>query len=159
MTVTKFGKKRRPFGKLASPEFFDFDMEDFFENRLWKRRFFNDTFWNGKANEPALNIKETEGFFDIELSAPGFSKEDFEITVEDGYLNITAEKSATEEEKEEDYTRKEFTYKSFERGLALPENVMEEEIKAKYINGILNFRLKKVELPEKKKAKKIEISS
>jgi len=66
MTVTKFGKKRRPFGKLASPEFFDFDMEDFFENRLWKRRFFNDTFWNGKANEPALNIKETEGFFDIE---------------------------------------------------------------------------------------------
>jgi len=159
MTVTKFGKRRRPFGKLASPEFFDFDMEDFFENRLWNRRFFNDTFWNGKANEPALNIKETDGFFTIELSAPGFAKEDFEITVEDGYLNITAEKSATEEEKEEDYTRKEFTYKSFERGLALPENVKEEEIKAKYVNGILSFKLNKVELPEKKKPKKIEISS
>jgi len=159
MTVTKFGKRRRPFGKLASPEFFDFDMEDFFEDRLWNRRFFNDRFWNRKATEPALNIKETDGFFDIELSAPGFAKEDFKITVEDGYMNIAAEKSATEEEKEEDYTRKEFMYKSFERGLALPENVKEEEIKAKYTNGILSFKLKKVELPEKKKPKVIEISS
>lgn len=159
MTVTKFGKRRRPFGKLASPEFFDFDMEHFFEDRLWNRRFFNDRFWNRKATEPALNIKETNGFFDIELSAPGFTKEDFKITVEDGYLNIAAEKTATEEEKEEEYTRKEFMYKSFERGLTLPENVKEEEIKAKYTNGILSFKLKKVELPEKKKPKIIEISS
>lgn len=159
MTVTKFGKRRRPFGKLASPEFFDFDMEDFFENRLWNRRFFNDTFWNRKATEPALNIKETNGFFDIELSAPGFTKEDFKITVEDGYLNIAAEKTVTEEEREEEYSRKEFMYKSFERGLTLPENVKEEEIKAKYTNGILSFKLKKVELPEKKKPKIIEISS
>ena len=159
MTVTKFRKRRRPFGKLATPEFFDFDMEDFFENRLRTQRFFNDRFWNGKANQPALNIKESDKFFDIELAAPGFEKEDFKITVEDGYLNITAEKSLSKEEKEEEYTRREFTYNSFERGLSLPENVEEEEIAAKYKNGILRFRLMKKEIEEKKKPKVVEISS
>ena len=159
MTVTKFEKRRRPFGKLASPDFFDFDMEDFFGDRIWNRRFLNDRFWSTKVTAPALNIKESDDFFNIELSAPGFEKEDFKITVEDGFLNITAEKSTSEEEKDEDYTRREFKYNSFERGLTLPENVKEEEIKVKYANGILSFKLKKVELPEKKKPKVIEISS
>ncbi|MDH3698625.1 MAG: Hsp20/alpha crystallin family protein [Flavobacteriaceae bacterium] len=159
MTVTKFRKRRRPFGKLATPEFFDFDMEDFFENRLRGHRFFNDRFWNGKANEPALNIKETDEFFDIELAAPGFDKEDFKVTVEDGYLNIRAEKTLSKEEKEEEYTRREFSYNSFERGLPLPENVEDEEIAAKYKNGILRFKLMKKEIEEKTKAKVIEISS
>ncbi|MBT8235136.1 MAG: Hsp20 family protein, partial [Bacteroidia bacterium] len=111
-----------------------FDMEDFFENRLRTHRFFNDRFWNGKANQPALNIKETEKFFDIELAAPGFEKEDFKITVEDGYLNISAEKTLSKEEKE-------------------------EEIAAKYKNGILRFRLLKKEIEEKKNPKVVEISS
>lgn len=159
MTVTKFRKRRRPFGKLATPEFFDFDMEDFFENRLRSHRFLNDRFWNGKANQPALNIKETDSFFDIELAAPGFEKEDFKITVEDGYLNIRAEKTLSKEEKEEEYTRHEFSYNSFERGLPLPENVEDEEIAAKYKNGILRFKLMKKEIEEKTKAKVIEISS
>lgn len=159
MTVTQFRKRRRPFGKLATPEFFDFDMEDFFENRLRSHRFFNDRFWNGKANEPALNIKETDKFFDIELAAPGFEKEDFKVTVEDGYLNIGAEKTVSKEEKEEEYTRREFSYNSFERGLPLPENVKEEEIAAKYKNGILRFKLMKKETEEKKKPKVVEISS
>ncbi|MDH3795918.1 MAG: Hsp20 family protein, partial [Flavobacteriaceae bacterium] len=65
----------------------------------------------------------------------------------------------SKEEKEEEYTRREFSYNSFERGLPLPENVEDEEIAAKYKNGILRFKLMKKEIEEKTKAKVIEISS
>jgi HSP20 family protein len=78
--------------------------------------------------------------------------------VEEGYLKIKAEKTFSEEEKEEDYTRKEFSYNAFERSLLLPENVKEEEVKAKYNNGILSFKLAKKEITKKLKPKKIEIA-
>jgi HSP20 family protein len=62
------------------------------------------------------------------------------------------------EEKEEDYTRREFSYNAFERSLLLPENVKEEEIKAKYNDGILSFKLAKKEVAVKPKPKVIEVS-
>jgi HSP20 family protein len=64
----------------------------------------------------------------------------------------------SKEEKEEDYTRKEFSYSSFERSLQLPENIADEKIKAKYDNGILKFNLAKKEVAKKLKPKVIEIS-
>lgn len=155
MTLVKF-KKRRPFGNLITSDFFD--MEDFFDNRFWNQGLLNDSFWNGRKGEPALNIKENETNFEIELAAPGFAKKDFEVTIDEGCLNISAEKSTSEEEKEENYTRKEFSYSSFERSLQLPENVKEEEIKAKYKDGILSFKVDKEEVIEKQKPKVVEIS-
>jgi HSP20 family protein len=154
MSLVKF--RRRPFGNLVRQDFFD--MDDFFDNRSWVRNMLPDTFWNGKTTEPALNIKETEDKFEIELAAPGFAKKDFEITIEDGCLNISAEKSTSEEEKEEDYTRREFSYNAFERSLQLPESVKEEAIKAKYKEGILSFDLLKKEELKKKPPKKVEIA-
>ena len=149
MSLVKF-RKRRPFGNLMTQDFFD--MDDFFDNRMWVRNMLPD------AAEPALNIKETDDHFDIELAAPGFSKKDFEVTIEDGCLNISAEKTHKEEEKEEDYTRREFSYNSFERSLQLPESVKEEEIKAKYTDGILSFKLAKKEEAKKQPKKVIEVS-
>ncbi|TAI48412.1 Hsp20/alpha crystallin family protein [Flagellimonas allohymeniacidonis] len=154
MSLTKF--KRRPFGNLMRSNFFDLD--DFFEDRIWNSSILKDRFWNGKTMTPAMNIKETEEDFEIELAAPGFAKKDFEVTIDNGCLNISAEKSITEEEKEKNYTRREFSYNSFERSLQLPESVKEEAVKAKYNDGILSFKLVKKEEAKKQKPKVIEVS-
>lgn len=154
MSLVKF--RRRPFGNSLSQDFFD--MDDFFDNRSWVRNMLPDTFWNGKTSEPALNIKETDEKFEIELAAPGFAKKDFEITIEDNCLNISAEKTTTAEEKEDDYTRREFGYNSFKRSLQLPDNVKEEAIKAKYKDGILSFDLLKKEESKKRPPKVVEIA-
>ena len=153
MTLVKF--KRRPFRNLMSQDFFD--MDDFFDNRAWVRDMLPDSFWNGKRSEPALNIKETGDHFEIELAAPGFQKKDFEVTIDNGCLNIAAEKSQSKEEKEDKFTRREFSYNSFERSLQLPENVKQEEIKAAYKDGILSFNLAKKEEAKKAPPKKVQI--
>ena len=154
MSLVKF--RRRPWGNLIPQDFFD--MDDFFDNRKWVRDMLPSKFWNGKTMEPALNIKETDNDFEIELAAPGFSKKDFKITIEDGCLNISAKKEHSEEEKEEDYTRREFRYSAFERSLQLPESVKEEEVKAKYNDGILSFKLAKKEQAKKRPPKVIEVA-
>ena len=134
-----------------------FDLDNFFDDRMWNKGLMNADFWNGKTVEPALNIKETDDHFEIELAAPGFSKKDFNVTIEDGCLNISAEKKLTEEKKEEEYTRREFNYSAFERSLMLPESVKDEEIKAKYNDGILSFKVMKKEEAKKRPPKVIEV--
>lgn len=156
MSRIKMNKKRKPFvTDLVTSDFFD--MEDFFDNRFWSNRWLNDNFWNGRKGEPALNIKETEDKFEIEIAAPGFEKKDFAVTLEEGTLIVKAEKSSEEDEKDENFTRKEFSYRAFERRLVLPENLKEEEIKAVYENGILRFNLLKKEEIEKSKPTIVEI--
>ncbi|MDG1572047.1 Hsp20/alpha crystallin family protein [Robiginitalea sp. M366] len=152
MTLVKF---KRPFGNLLRQDFFD--MDDFFDSRLWKGGMMETDFWNGKTVEPAMNIKETDDHYEIELAAPGFSKKDFNVTIEDGYLNISAEKKQTETEKDEMFTRREFHYNAFERSMQLPENVKEEAIKARYHDGILSFNVLKRAEAEKKAPKVIEV--
>ena len=147
MTLTKFNKKRFPW---LSSEFTDF----FGENDI-----FNDRFWLKRVqNEPAMNIKETETAYEVELAAPGLSKDDFEVFIDNGYLNIYAEKESNIENREDNYTRKEFNYSSFKRSLMLPDNVKEEEIKATYEEGVLKFNLTKAEKGiESNPVRKIEI--
>jgi HSP20 family protein len=154
MTLVKF--KRRPWGNLLASDIFDND--DFFENRLWNKNLFNSDFWNGRSQEPALNIKETDKAFEVELAAPGFSKKDFEVTIDDGALNISAEKSDSKEEKDENYTRKEFSYNSFQKRLQLPDSVKDDNVKAKYKDGILKFDLLKKEEAKTHKPKVIEVA-
>ncbi|MCK0131626.1 Hsp20/alpha crystallin family protein [Flavobacteriaceae bacterium F08102] len=144
MSLIKF--RRTPVTDLLTSDFFNTD--DFFDTRLWNR----------KKDEPALNIKETDDAFEVELAAPGFSKKDFEVTIDNGCLNISAENSTTKEEKEDDYTRKEFSYSSFEKRLQLPDSVKEEDVKATYKDGILSFNLAKKESAKVHEPKKIEIS-
>ena len=154
MSLVKF--RRRPFGNLVKSDFFDLD--NFFDNRFWNTGLMDNPFWNGKTMEPALNIKETDDNFEIELAAPGFSKKDFEVTIEDGCLNITAEKERSDEEREENFTRREFSYSSFQHSLQLPESIKQEEIKAKYNDGILSFKLVKKEEVKKRPPKVIEVA-
>ena len=128
-------------------------LSDFFDND----RFF-DSDWMKKQSVPAVNVKETEKGFDIELAAPGLSKNDFKITVDSRVLTISSEKQEEKEQNEKVYTRKEFSDSSFSRSFALPENVNEDGIKATYDNGLLKVSLLKKALQQDKSHKAIAVS-
>ncbi|HEY4656805.1 MAG TPA: Hsp20/alpha crystallin family protein [Cyclobacteriaceae bacterium] len=126
-------------------------LSDFFDND----RFFDSDLM--QKSVPAVNIVEKDNAFEIELAAPGLEKKDFKVTVDRGVLTISAEKEMKKEEKEDNYTRKEFNYTSFSRSFALPESVTDESIKANYENGILRLSVAK-KTPVKQAKKAIEIS-
>jgi HSP20 family protein len=98
-------------------------------------------------NVPPVNILETETAFEVELSAPGKTKEDFNIELDKNLLTISSEVKSEASEVKGKYSRREFTASSFKRSFTLPETVKDEEIKASYENGIL-----KISLPKKEEA-------
>jgi HSP20 family protein len=108
---------------------------------------------NHAATLPAVNIKESEIGFELELAIPGKKKEDFNIEVDNDVLTVSMETKSEDETSEENYTRREFSYTSFKRSFTLPETVDNEKIKASYENGILTFKLPKKEdaLPKPKR--------
>ena len=106
---------------------------------------------------PAVNIKENEDNFELELAIPGKKKEDFNVEVDDHVMTISMESRTEEEVAEENYTRKEFSYSAFTRSFTLPETVAEDKIKATYTDGILKFTLPKKEEALPKPKRMIEI--
>jgi HSP20 family protein len=127
-------------------------LTDFFETD----RFF-DADWLKKVQEvPAVNVMEREKEFEIQMAAPGLSKKDFNITIENGVLSIFVEREMENEEKDKNYTRKEYNYTNFVRSFTLPETVKTEKVDAWYENGILRLVLPK-EVEAKVKPKAIEV--
>lgn len=114
---------------------------------------------NFNANVPAVNIKETDTSFGIELAAQGKNKEDFNIEIDHNVLTISSEEKTEKEEKTKEgkYTRKEFSYASFRRAFTLPETVNTESINATYENGVLHVALPKREEALPKPKRLIEI--
>lgn len=106
--------------------------------------FADDFFRLKKSWLPAVNIRDEKKSFEIEVAAPGLKKDDFQIKVENGMLCISAELEESKEEKEANFTRREFSYRSFERSFALPENADAENISARYADGVLKLSLKKI---------------
>lgn len=146
MSLIKFNKNRFPWNNNLV-DFFDCDT------------LFNDDFFNMEKSLPAMNVKEHENNFEIELASPGFEKKDFEITMNDDILEVSAEKSKEEEDKDDDYTRKEFNYRSFRRSLQLPKTVDDsKDVKATYKNGILKLQLMKKEEAKEKSKRVIEVA-
>ena len=123
-----------------------FDTEKFFDSDLLKNRAL-----------PAVNVKESEKNYEIDVVAPGRSKKDFNISAENGVLTISSEMKEEKEEKEKDYTRKEFSYSSFSRSFVLPENANEDDIKANYADGILKLEVAKKVINQPKVKKAIEV--
>lgn len=111
-------------------------------NRLMEDFFDSDFSFPSKV---PVNIKQKENGYGIELAAPGFNKEDFKISVENKILKISAEHKTENIETNENYTRREFSKSSFERSFSLPQDIKEDEIVAKYENGILTIDLTKKE--------------
>jgi HSP20 family protein len=93
---------------------------------------------------PAVNIVESETAFRLEVAAAGYQKENFDINLEGNLLTVSAEIAQSQEEEQENYTRREFHQSSFKRSFTLPETVDKEKITANYENGILVVNLPKV---------------
>lgn len=145
MSLVKFNSNRWPW---------NYGLTDFIE----RNNAFNDNFFHLEKSLPAMNVKEHDNDFEIELASPGFDKKDFEITLKDDILEVAAEKKADREEKEDDYTRKEFNYRSFRRALQLPKTVDDsKEVKATYENGILKLHLLKKAEAKKTNKRKIDV--
>ena len=102
---------------------------------------------------PAVNIKEDEMSYELELAIPGQKKEDFNVEIDDNVMTISMETKTEEETTQENYTRREFSYQSFKRSFTLPDTVDEDKIEASYLDGILKFKLPKREevLPKPKR--------
>ena len=108
---------------------------------------------------PAMNVKEKDNAVEIELAVPGLKKDDFDVTLENGILTISAEKEENREEDKKDYYRREFSYNSFTRSVRVPETVDEEQdFDAKYIDGVLKLTLPKKKNQSHKNQKKIKVS-
>jgi len=124
-------------------------MNDFFFNDLMPKT-------QSQYSTPKMNITETNGSFEIELAAPGLTKDDFTIHLTDNNtLELKMEKKQSNEEKKDDksYLRKEFSYQSYAQTFTLPDTVASDAIKATMADGILTITLPKKE--EKPKVDKM----
>jgi HSP20 family protein len=132
--------------------------DDFFSRDLWNRGLTNNSSTN--TTIPAVNIKETTEAFVVEMAAPGMKKEDFRVELDGNNLTITSEmQNETDVKEGERYTRREFSYQSFERSFTLPKNVVDvDQINAKYENGVLHLLIPKREEAKQKPPRFIEIN-
>lgn len=101
-------------------------------------------------SQPAVNILETNTAFRIEIAAPGFEKQHFEVRTEHDILTVRAKREEKQEENQEQFTRREFRFDAFERSFKLPPTVNQDAVAAVYEKGILI-----VTLPKKEEAKSI----
>jgi len=125
---------------------------DFF--RDWSSTNFSDT----NTTLPAVNIKNNENEFIVDVAAPGMNKDDFQINIENDILTISSEKKEDKEETNDNYTRKEYSYMSFKRSFTLPKGIVDyEKIKATYKNGELKISIPKLETLKSKTPKLIKV--
>ena len=113
-----------------------------------------------KANStaPAINVKESESEYTVELAAPGMRKEDFDVNINaDGDLTIKMENKHEQEDKKSHYLRREFSYSKFEQTLILPDDVDKEQIGAKVADGVLTVNLPKMKKEEHKISRQITV--
>lgn len=111
-----------------------------------------------KNCKPAVNIRENENEFELDIMVPGMKKEDFKINVENDILTVSAEVTTKDEVKDKEYVRKEFYFGSFNRRFSMPDSVNADKIEANYTNGILVVSLPKKEEAKPQPVRMIEIA-
>jgi len=129
----------------------------FFENDIfnWSNRNFSST----NTTLPSVNIKESNEEFEVEVAAPGLTKNDFKIDLKHDVLTVSSEKEVENETKgEQEFSLREFSYQSFSRSFSLPNSADIEKIGAKYENGILRIIIPKKEDSRPKPPRRIAIS-
>lgn len=149
MTLAKLSNGMYPSFPSLFDRFFDGELMD------WNRSNYSST----NSTLPAVNIKENDNEFQIEVAAPGMTKESFVVNYDNGKLTISSEHKYENEEKEKGmFTRREFSYQAFKRTFTVPETLVQADlISAKYEDGILCLSLPKREEVKPKPAKQIEI--
>lgn len=131
----------------------------------WLDNAFNDLFSDSalsrmNSTAPAVNVKDTENAYVMEVAVPGIKKEFCRVNIDDdGNLEIAIENKLEhkEENKKEHYLRREFSYSNYQQSYILLEDVDREKISAKVLNGVLEIELPKVVKNEQKVQRKIEI--
>jgi HSP20 family protein len=119
----------------------------------------NENFSTVGSTLPAVNVRETPDAYVVEMAAPGMNREDFRIELDGDLLTITGERKAEEQKENERYARTEFSYQSFQRSFRLSKKVLDEDqIVAKYENGLLNIYVPKKEEAKAKPPRTIQIS-
>ena len=123
---------------------------------------FNDDFFpvlsNSTSSMPAVNIREDDKNYILDLAVPGIDKKDLKIDINEDVLTISSETKTESEESKDGYKRKEFSYSEFCRSFYIPENVNREKIEANYKDGVLSVSLPKQKEEKNKITRKIEIS-
>ncbi len=135
---------RRSFRPFYMPNLFDDDFFPVLSNR--------------SSSMPAVNIREDEKNYVLELAIPGIDKKDLKIDVNEDVLTISSETKNETEESRDGYKRKEFSYTSFCRSFYIPENVNRDKIDANYKDGVLSVELPKQEEEKNKITRQIKIS-
>ncbi len=129
----------------------------------WLPEVFNDFFDRvnmpkANATAPAINVKETDKEYVVELAAPGMRKEDFSVNINsDGDLTIKMESHHEEKEDKAHYLRREFSYSKYEQTLILPDDVEKEKIAARVADGVLTVELPKTVKEEQKVERQITV--
>lgn len=129
------------------------DLDEIFDE-LMEAPFFSTPSWFG--NFPAVDVAETENEVIVKAELPGIDPKNLEVHVTEDSLDIKGEIKDEWEERDVGYCRRERYCGTFERTIALPAKVKQDEVKAQYKDGILTITLPKVE-PSKPKARKVEI--
>ena len=144
MTIVKFNNKPNN----------GFNLLDNFFNEF--PTLFKDDFGANFKNFAPVNIKETKNAYELEVVAPGFEKNDFNINLEKNILTISAEKKSDTRKEDEKQIRNEYSYRSFKRSFTLDEKIDSEKVEAKYVNGVLTLNLPR-EVEVKASAKEISV--
>ena len=137
---------------ITRRSFRPFYMSDLFNDDLFP------SLQNRSSSMPAVNIKEDEKMYSLELAVPGINKKDLKIEINEDLLTISSESKHEAEENKDGYKRKEFSYSSFCRSFYIPENVTRDKIEASYNDGILTVGLPKQEEEKSKISRQISIS-
>ncbi len=124
--------------------------------------FFNDSFLMPQfhSTSPAINVSEDDKAYQVEIAAPGMTKEDFKISLAGDDIVISMEKKLDNEDENKDkkYIRREFSYSKFEQRFSLPDNVEKSKISAGMADGVLTIDIpKKTEEEKAKETLNIEI--
>ncbi len=130
MTLLRYN---RPNRDVFSKNFSDI-MDEFFNDVVSQR---------SNSFVPGINISETEEQFEVSVELPGMSKDDIDVSLDNGRLTISGERKFEDKEEGKTYHRVETRYGSFNRSFQLPDNVDEESINATYDNGVLNITIDK----------------
>lgn len=139
MTIVKWKKPLLAGHETANPVLFNSPLSGLFENFLGED-FFTKEF---ATYVPVANFSEGKEHYYLDLSAPGFDKDDFKIEMNRGVLSVSGRHKTETETNEKTYYRKEFNYGSFQRSFTLPDGINENDVEAKYENGILKIALAK----------------
>ncbi|MDR0262434.1 MAG: Hsp20/alpha crystallin family protein [Sphingobacterium sp.] len=147
----KLAKRNWNNFSLFSPMFDNFNRELL----NWDNKNYSST----STTVPAVNIKENPDSFEVEVAAPGMAKDDFKVTLDGNLLTISSAKQEENEEHQDNYTRREFSYQSFQRSFELQKEVVDQDnIQARYENGMLRLTIPKKEEAKQKEPRMIEIS-